>query len=476
MDLTIVITLVAYKILLLGIGFWANKRTHTTGDFFLGGRQLGSVVAAVSYCASSSSAWTLLGMSGVAYTIGISSVWLACGAIFGASFAWLWVAPRLMRYSHRNNILTLTEFLSEGSTITQETRIRVLATCIILFSFIFYISAQFQGAGNTFETTLNLGFKESIILGGLIIVIYTLLGGFWAVSLTDTIQGLMMLLAAIVLPILALLEAGGYQGIHNALASQQLDALLTLSFSNTGLAAVGFIVGGLSVGFSTFGQPHLVSRFMALKNEKALASARWIAIAWFTIVFFGMCILGLSVRVILPEIGNPETLFFQAASILLPPIIGGVMIAAVLSAIMSTADSMLLVGAASVAHDLRLATRYPGKELIVARLAMVGLSIAAILLALNLPASIFDRALFAWVAIGSAFGPILLVKLSGMKIPANGILLAMTCSFVLAIIFYYLPNTPGDIAERTLPFFAGLIILILASKRHSEFTINTDCC
>lgn len=461
MNSSIVITLVVYKLALLGIGFWAQRRTQTTGDFFLGGRQLGPVVASISYCASSSSAWTLLGMSGIAYSIGISSIWLALGSISGATFAWLWVAPRLLEHSHKNNLLTLTQFLAEDTTVKQEQRIRVLATCIILFSFIFYISAQFQGAGNTFESTFDLGFSESILIGGVIIVIYTLLGGFWAVSLTDTIQGLMMLIAALLLPSLAWVTAGGWEGISNSLNARELDSLLTLNFGHAGLAAVGFILGGLAVGLSTFGQPHLVSRFMALRDQKALAQARWIAISWFAIVFFGMCILGLSVRVLLPDLANPEILFFEATSELLPPVIAGIMIAAVLSAIMSTADSMLLVGAACVSHDLRLAYRYPGKELLIARFSMVALSIAAIALAINLPASIFDRALFAWVAIGSAFGPILLVKLSGIKVSANGVLLAMGVSCGLAVLLYYLPNTPGDIAERAIPFFTGIIILLM---------------
>lgn len=200
MNLIIITTLIAYKIILLMVGFWAQKRTQNNEDFFLGGRQLGPVVAALSYSASSSSAWTLLGISGLAYQIGVSAFWIAGGAILGAFLGWFWVAPRLMKHSREKNQLTLTEFLSEDASDTLKTVIRVLATIIVLGSFIFYISAQFQGAGNTFESTFNIGATESIVLGGLIILVYTMLGGFWAVSLTDAIQGFIMLATSIILP------------------------------------------------------------------------------------------------------------------------------------------------------------------------------------------------------------------------------------------------------------------------------------
>jgi SSS family transporter len=398
-------------------------------------------------------------MSGLAYKIGLGAFWLAGGAVFGAVFAWFWVAPRLMRHSREHNQLTLTEFLSDVAIPRHAERIRIVATAIILGSFIFYISAQFQGAGNTLESSFDIGARESIVLGGLIILVYTLLGGFWAVSLTDTIQGIMMLLASILLPVFAFIQAGAWSGIETALEAQQAEQLLSPSLGTTGLAAAGFILGGLSVGISAFGQPHLVTRFMALRDENALKHAQWLATFWFTIVFFGMCVLGLSMRAIVPQLTNPELLFFEATSLLFPTIIAGVMIAAVLSAIMSTADSMLLVGAAAVSHDLKLAKRYRGKELLISRIAMGVLTLLAIALSLALPASIFDRALFAWVAVGSAFGPVILAKLLRWNIQPAGIGVAMTTSFSLAVLLYFLPNTPGDIAERVLPFCVGVLIL-----------------
>jgi len=476
MNSTVAITLLIYKLLLIAVGWWASSRTKNNEDFFLGGRQLGPFVAALSYSASSSSAWTLLGMSGLAYIIGVGAFWLAAGATLGAAFAWIWVAPRLMQHSRKHNQLTLTEFLADsGSTSDSDKRnwtmaIRVVATLITLGAFIFYISAQFQGAGNTFETTFSIGSTKSVILGGVIILIYTLMGGFWAVSLTDAIQGFMMLVASLLLPILAFNHVGGWSGIVTQLEVQGATFLLSPSLNNTGLSAFGFVLGGLSVGISALGQPHLVTRFMALRDKKALAQARIITIAWFAAVFFGMCILGLSVKAMLPALTNPEVLFFEASTVLLPPIFAGIMIAAVLSAIMSTADSMLLVGAAAVSHDLKANKYFKLAPLTISRLAMLFLSVAAIALAVFLPSSIFDRALFAWVAVGSAFGPIIVMKLAGFQLKGEGVLLSMLASFGLAALLYFLPDTPGDIAERTLPFLVGILILF-AFKSNSR--LNT---
>lgn len=459
MQTTVLVTLVCYKLLLLGVGLWAQKRTTNTTDFFLGGRQLGPVVASISYSASSASAWTLLGMSGLAYSIGLSAIWLTIGAILGAAFAWFWVAPRLMRYSRQHQQLTLTDFVSDSGNKRDRIRIRRFATAIILFAFMFYISSQFQGAGNTFATTFEINPTESILLGSAIILTYTLLGGFWAVSVTDTIQGMLMILAATLLPIAAWQAAGGWENIATTLNTDALNYLLSPTGTQLGLAAAGVIVGGLAVGLGTAGQPHLASRFMALRDDNAWRQARWIAVGWFAVVFVGMCALGLAGRVLLPAIDNPETLFFVLTQSLFPSFLGAVLLAAVLSAIMSTADSMLLVSAACVAHDLGIEKRFPSKELMVSRIAMAAISLAAVALALYLPASIFNRALFAWIALGSAFGPVLIVKLAGVQVTASGILRAMVSSFVLALILYWLPSAPGDIAERLVPFSIGIIIL-----------------
>lgn len=270
----VLLTLVIYKLLLIAIGFWASRRTHNEEDFFLGGRGLGPVVAAISYSSSASSAWTLLGVSGVAYVMGVSALWIASGSLTGMLVAWFWIGPRLLRFSRRYDHITLTDFLLHESTGRLRTAILWFASVIIVFSFVFYVAAQFQGAGNTFASTFDLPMGESIVIGALIIMLYTLLGGFWAVSVTDTVQGLLMAFTAILLPLAALIEVGGVSGFMEGLRRVSSEAQLSFTAANGGLLAVGIVLGGLSIGFGTYGQPHLLVRFMALRDEKALRQAR----------------------------------------------------------------------------------------------------------------------------------------------------------------------------------------------------------
>lgn len=461
MDTGIVISvLVVYKILLIGIGLWAQRRTRDSTDFFLGGRGLGAIVAAISYSASAASAWTLLGVSGITYVIGLSAVWIVFGTTLGCIIAWGWIAPRMMRYSRAGNIITLTEFLADQATVTQRRHIIRFASLIILFSFIFYISSQFQGAGNTFASTFGMASADSIILGGIIIMVYTLLGGFWAVSVTDTLQGILMAVTAVLLPVAAWSALGGWQPFWEQLALVSSADQLSLTGSHLGLFALGIIFGNLAIGIGTFGQPHLLARFMALRDQKALVQGRIIAITWYSLVFCGMFFLGLAGRILIPTLDNPETLFFALTEMLFSPFFGALLLAAVLSAIMSTADSMLLVAAASVSHDLGLGRRFPGKDLLISRCVIGALCFAAIWVAIVLPASIFQRVLFAWIAIGSAFGPLVFVRLAGVAVSGRAALASMVVGFASAVALYLLPNTTGDIAERLLPFCAALLTLI----------------
>lgn len=459
----VIITLVLYKLLLIGIGFWASRRNEDEEDFFLGGRGLGPVVAAISYSSSASSAWTLLGLSGAAYILGLRVIWIALGSIIGMFVAWFWIGPRLMRYSREKGHITLTDFLAQDSTGGTRSAIVVATSIIVILTFAFYVAAQFQGAGNTFSSTFELGMTESILLGALIIMIYTLLGGFWAVSVTDTLQGLLMAATAVLLPVAALAEVGGFSGFWQGLQSVSTPEQLSWTGGNAGLVAVGIIVGSLGIGFGTYGQPHLLVRFMALRDATALRQARLITIAWYLVVFLGMVFVGLVGHVLHAGIDNPETIFFTLTESLFSPVIGAMLLAAVLSAIMSTADSQLLVAASAISHDLGLGGAQ--RRLLFSRLAIVMLVVFAVLVSLYLPEAIFSRVLFAWIALGSAFGPTVFVRLAGVNVRPGGVLLSILVGFGLAVTFYLMPNTPGDILERVVPFCAALGILLAARTK-----------
>ena len=461
----VIITLVVYKALLIAIGFWASSRTRSEEDFFLGGRKLGPVVAAVSYSSSASSAWTLLGLSGAAYVLGVSVVWIAAGSFIGMLVAWFWIAPRLMAFSRRHDHLTLTEILAHDTSGGLRRAIVITVSVIVIFSFVFYVAAQFQGAGNTFASTFDMSMANAIIIGALIIMFYTLLGGFWAVSVTDTLQGLLMAFTALLLPLAALAEVGGVDGFVEGLRAVSTPAQLSWTASNAGLLAIGVIVGSLSIGFGTYGQPHLLVRFMALRDERAMRQARVITIAWYGVVFSGMCFLGLVGHVLHASVSNPETVFFVLTESLFTPLLGSILLAAVLSAIMSTADSQLLVAASAIAHDLGLGREHPQRKLVVSRLTIVGLVLVAVLVALFLEEKIFSRVAVAWSALGAAFGPTLFFRLVGARIKPGGVWLAILLGFGLSVLFYLLPNTPGDILERLVPFASGVVVLLFSRQR-----------
>ncbi len=442
----VLVTLVVYKLVLIALGIWAQRRTRTGEDFFLGGRGLGPVVAAVSASASSSSVWTLLGVSGAAYRLGLGAIWLFPACVGGFVLNWWLVAPRLRRLSLHTRALTVTELLARG-----DRRVVVLGSVMILVSLCAYVAAQFLGAGKVFNETFALPMRESIFVGSVIVVIYTLLGGFWAVSLTDTLQGLLMAATAILLPTAAVATVG-----FEALFSVDEPGYASLTHGMAPAAAIGFILGFLGIGIGYPGQPHVVNRFMALRDERAVRIARWVAIAWAVVVYAGMLLLGWAGRVLLPDI-KYEVVFITTTQELFSPVVAGVMLAAVLSAIMSTADSQLLVAASAVTHDLGLGRR---RLVLSSRLVIVLLSGGAAVAALYGPPEIFNRVLFAWTALGAAFGPLLLVTLLRGPVPPVRTLAAMTTGFALSVIAHSFEATKNGAVERVVPFLVALVIAV----------------
>ena len=334
----ILVTLVIYKIVLILIGLWANKRTKSTSDYFLGGRKLGPWVAALSASASSSSAWTLLGVSGAAYLWGLPAIWLFPATLSGFMINWFYIAPRLSVHGAKVGAITLTDVLAKDDNGFSIKELRWLASVIILFCFVFYIASQFDAAGQSFQSTFGIDKNISIILGAGIILIYTLLGGFWAVSVSDTIQGIMMALSAIILPIVAVSQAG----LGNIVASFSNQSIFSSPSGMGGIVALGFIFGTLGIGIGYPGQPHVVNRFMAIEPGEKVRQGRMIAFGWALIIYPGMIFLGWAGRILM-DIAGHEQILIVMGNQLLSPVFSGIILGAVLSAIMSTADSQLLV-------------------------------------------------------------------------------------------------------------------------------------
>lgn len=457
------ITLVAYNLLLIGVGVWASKKAQSEGDFFLGGRSLGPWVAGLAYAASSSSAWVLLGFSGFVYIAGVSALWMIPGILFGYAIIWLWSGHTLQSTSREKGHLTLTDFLVEGASETYARLIRIVATVMIIFCFSFFIAAQFQGAGVAFDGLFNTGVTVGVILGAIVILIYVLLGGFMAVSITDTIQGILMALVAIVLPAIAFFAAGGVSGLSEAFAATP-ETFSQAFGGRVGWIALGFVLGLSATGFGALGQPHLVAWIMAAKDRNARIMGAGVAIGWGALVYAGMAVLGLSARAIYGADAPAEGVFFQLANDLLPGLLGGVVAAATLSAIMSTVDSQFLVAGAAVSHDLGLGKAFKGREVLVSRVTILILCVVAVILTLFLPSSIFDRALFAWVALGATFGPIVVARTLGHVPTGAASLGSILVGFGTALGYEFLwPGGPGDVFARTLPWIAALSVLAIGA-------------
>ncbi len=460
------ITLVLYQGVLLGIGFWAKGRTSDARDFFLGGRNVGPFITAMSYGASSSSAWVLLGLTGYVYTTGIAALWILPGVWAGYVVVWLFIGPGLRRAAGKHDLVTLTDYLALGAEGNARKIIVWLAALMIIFSFSFYVAGQFQGAGTAFVSAFNLPMSISVLIGASVVLVYTWLGGFWAVSITDAVQAGLMLVVAIILPIAAIMALGGPGAFWHAMTNEAINP----NAPGIGaLASIGFVIGSLGIGIGPVGQPQLLTRLMAIDREQDIRRGFAIALGWAVIVFSAMAILGLAARALIsPEVGVNEGVFFALSDRVLPGILAGFVLAAVLSAIMSTADSLLLVAGSAAAHDLGLARRFPDHALLLSRLMTALLCVAAAVLTLALPASIYGRVLFAWSALGAAFGPLVIAMALGRPARPVGVIAAMLTGFGLTVILYLQPNTPGDWLERVVPFFLALGIALMMPKRQTD--------
>ncbi|MEO0981043.1 MAG: sodium/proline symporter [Pseudomonadota bacterium] len=455
-------TLIVYNIVLVGVGLWASRAARSSDDFLLAGRSLGPLVAGLAYAASSSSAWVLLGFSGFVYAAGPSALWMVPGILAGYAAVWLWAGATLQQRSREAGHLTLTDFLTEQSGPWAARAIRVSASLMIAFCFSYYVAAQFQGAGQAFDDLFGTGLSVGVVLGALIIVAYVFLGGFLAVSVTDTIQGLLMALVAVVLPAVAFSAAGGFGGIGEALA--EAPSAYTETFGGrAGWIATGFVVGLFATGFGALGQPHLIAWIMAARDRRARTIGAGVAIGWGALVYSGMAVLGLSARAIFGADAPAEGVFFKLAGDLLPGVLAGVIAAATLSAIMSTVDSQLLVAGAAVSHDLGLGKAAGGREVLVSRLAILVLCAAAVALTLLLPSTIFERTLFAWTALGAAFGPTVVARTLGYAPSGVAVLAAILAGFGLSLIYEFWADAgPGAVWSRTLPWAAGFAALAIA--------------
>nr|WP_245190407.1 sodium/proline symporter PutP [Leucobacter exalbidus] len=466
-----------YFALLLVIGFMAYRKTRNHEDYMLGGRNLPSWVAALSAGASDMSGWLIMGLPGAIYATGLIESWIAVGLLIGSYLNWRLVAPRLRAYSEvSRNSITIPSFFE--NRLRDRTRVlRTVASLIILVFFTLYISSGMVAGGIFFETTFGGDYLVGMLIVTAVTLCYTLFGGFLGASLTDVVQGLIMVTALVVVPIIAIISIGGF---GETAAIVETVGAGNLSFFGGGALTTGaaalIIISGLAWGLGYFGQPHIIVRFMALRSPQEAASARRVGTSWQFLSLLGAISTGLIGIAYFDKFGgatqNPETVVLLISQVLLHPFVAGLVLASVLAAIMSTLSSQLIVCSSALVEDIYRAVKKPApseKTLVVlGRLGVLVVAIIAGLLAISPNDSILALVAFAWAGFGAAFGPIVLLSLYWRKLTNWGAIAGMLTGS--ATVFIWKAFDTG--LYELLPAFAvALVVTIcvsLATYRHQE--------
>ncbi|WP_445400985.1 sodium/proline symporter PutP [Zobellella sp. An-6] len=464
-------TFIVYLIGMMAIGYYAYKRTANSADYFLGGRSLGPWPSAISAGASDMSGWLLLGLPGYAYAAGIESLWLAGGLLLGTWANWLFCAKRLRTYTiETDNALTIPEYLSRRFEDNSKLLQSISAFFILLF-FLFYTSSGLVAGGKLFETVFGLDYSIAVVVGTLCIVSYTLFGGFLAVSWTDLVQGLLMAAALLFVPIAAM--EGGFGQLGSDLHNLNPE-LLTLWNDVKGepLSAIA-IISLAAWGLGYFGQPHILARFKATRSNKDITTARRIAVTWSFLSMAGAVMVGLVGLLFVQnaqggELADPETIFMVLVNTIFHPVIAGILLAAILAAIMSTADSQLLVSSSALAEDFykRVFNPNASSESIVnvGRFAVIALSIVALVLAFNPDSTVLGLVSYAWAGFGAAFGPALLFSLYWRDMNRNGALAGVLVGGITVVVWKQISGGIFDLYEIVPGFIFASIAIVLVSK------------
>jgi len=466
MDINIptLISIMIYLIGMMIIGYIAARRTKDLSDYVLGGRQLSPGVAALSAGASDMSSWLMLGLPGALYVSGLSEIWLPVGLFVGAYINWRFVAKPLRIYTEvANDSITIPDFFENRFHDTSKV-LRVVSAIVILVFFTFYTSSSLVGGAILLENSFGMDYILALWVGAAVIVSYTFFGGFLAASWTDFIQGILMFGALIVIPITAIYELGGWNE-----TLQQIREIDT-SYLNiySGSTAIG-VISLLAWGLGYFGQPHILVRFMGIKSTKDIPKARRIGMSWMALSLFGAILVGFVGIAYFANkpLQNSETVFIMFSQVLFNPWVAGFLLAAILSAIMSTVDSQLLVSSSALAQDFykSIFRRSASKkeEMIVGRIAVLGIAIIAILLGYNPNSKVLQLVSYAWAGFGAAFGPVILLSLFWKRMTRNGALAGVLTGAVTVIIWAQLTGGLFDLYELAPGFlFAGLAIIIIS--------------
>ncbi len=473
-NITKLIVLLLYLISMIGVGVIFYSKTEDFSDYVLGGRKLGPWTAALSAQASDMSGWLLIGLPGAAYLAGVEAAWIAIGLGLGTYVNWKIVAVRLRSYTEvSGDSLTLSDFFE--NRFRDNTHIlRTVSSLVIIIFFTVYTSAQFSAGAKLFETLMGLEYTIALLLGAAVIIVYTFLGGFMAVSFTDLIQGLLMFFAIAVVPFVMIAELGGLGSAFEGL--RQVDPNFLNIMKSTGVGGtISFIAiaSNIAWGLGYFGQPHVLARFMAISNTQQIKLSRKIAMVWVSISLAASVFVGVLGRIYLPGLDDPEKLFMISVDKLFIPILAGVFLAAILAASMSTADSQLLVTASAISEDIY--KKYINKDatdsqmLNVSRMSVVVIAILAVIIAMDPDSSVFELVSYAWAGLGASFGPLILFALFWKRTNKWGAIAGLVsgavtviawvqiAKFSSATIFGLYEIIPGFIISSLFIYFVSLV-------------------
>ncbi len=465
-------TLVTFAVYILGmvaIGFWAWWRTRSFDDFILGGRSLSPLVTALAAGASDMSGWLLMGLPGALYASGASEAWIAIGLVLGAWANWRFVAGRLRVYTERaNNALTLPDYFTHRFE-DRSRLLRILSALVILVFFAIYSASGIVAGARLFESLFTVSYPTALVAGAAATIVYTALGGFLAVSWTDTVQASLMIFALLIAPVVVI-AAGGGVGESIALI-EQFDPQRVDWFHGT--SVIG-IVSLMAWGLGYVGQPHILARFMAARSVQAIAPARRIAMTWMILCLAGAMacgFFGIAYFLQHPEAkaivdANPERVFIMLSRELFNPWVAGLLLAAVLAAIMSTLSCQLLVCSSALTEDFYkafLRPRASQRELVwIGRLTLVAVALLAIGLAWNPDNRVLDLVSYAWAGFGAAFGPVVVLSLLWPRMTRNGALAGMLVGAVVVLVWKQ--YTPFGLYEMVPGVLLATLAIVVVSR------------
>lgn len=472
---TVVITFGLYLVFMLVIGWFFYSRTNNLSDYILGGRGLNKWVTSLSAQASDMSGWLLLGLPGFAYVAGLNAMWIAIGLAVGTYFNWKFVARRLRDYTERSSdSLTLPDYF-ESRFRDRSKILRIVSALFILIFFLIYTSSGFVAGAKLFNTVFGLPYLWALSIGVFVIISYTFLGGFMAVSWTDFFQGSLMFIAIISVPLLSIEMHGGFTATIHSIKNTDPQLLNMFKELNGSTISIISVISLLAWGLGYFGQPHILARFMAIKSSDQIKGARKIAMVWVVISLFCSVIVGMIGIVFLdtPLTGaDTETVFMILVNTVFHPLIAGVMLSAILAAIMSTADSQLLVTSSAITEDFyKVLFRRDAsdKELVwIGRSSVILVALIGFFIAMDPTSSVLGLVAYAWGGFGATFGPIILLSLFWKRMTRNGALAGIIIGGLTVLIWKQLSGGLFEMYEIVPGFVLSTGAIIVTSLMDKE--------